>query len=182
MKYEFVKDFQKFESKKNKIDKNQVISHPDSLPKETPKGKEQLQGGVDIKSFEPEFKSNFNSTTADDDISDKDAENLIKVHKHMLTFESFSQDFCGCCERCNCSKNTTECYCHCDNCICQNCDVNSIGESNEIIDDESESEPWYEPEWCEDCSSECEENGIEYEPNFTWTGDSWICDHCRRGV
>jgi hypothetical protein len=169
----------KFEAKKNKIDKNHVISHPDSLPKETPKDKEQFQGGVDIKSFEPEFKYNFNSTTEDDDIKEKDAEDFIKPHKkYLMTFESFSTSFCGCCERCNCTKDTTECFCHCKDCICHINGDESIGELTETIDDDSETEPWYEPEWCEDCSASDEENGIEYEPNFTWKDGSWICDHC----
>lgn len=169
----------KNEAKKNKIEGNHVITHPDSLPKNSKEKEEQFQGGVDIKSFEPEFKYNFNSTTEDDDIKEKDAEEFIKPHKKYLkTFESFAQDFCGCCERCNCSKDTLECICHCNSCICHS-DIKSVGESNEVIDDDSETEPWYEPEWCEDCSSDCEESGIEYEPNFTWTQDSWICDHCR---
>lgn len=52
---------------------------------------------------------------------------------------------------------------------------------NETIEDDDE-EPWYEPEWCEDCSAECEENGIEYEANFTWKNGCWHCDSCGRPV
>lgn len=161
----------RFEAKKNKIDGNHVIMHPDSLPKESKE--EQFQGGVDIKSFEPEFKYNFNSTSEDDDIKDDAAQKFITVHKKYLkTFESFSQEFCGCCERCNCSKDTIECHCHCNNCICT--------EQVQVEDETEDSEPWYEPEWCEDCSYDAEENGIEYEPNFTWEGGIWVCDNCRR--
>lgn len=41
--------------------------------------------------------------------------------------------------------------------------------------------PTYEPEDCEDCSQEAEENGIEYEANFTHITGSWTCEHCRGG-
>ena len=38
----------------------------------------------------------------------------------------------------------------------------------------------YEPEWCEECSTQCEKDGIEYE--FNWYEEDGIpyCDHCGR--
>lgn len=52
---------------------------------------------------------------------------------------------------------------------------------NQTIEDE-ENEPWYDPEWCEDCSTEDEKSGIEYEPNFTWKNGCWHCDRCGNPV
>jgi hypothetical protein len=46
--------------------------------------------------------------------------------------------------------------------------------------EEKKSEPWYEHEDCEDCREEAESAGIEYEANFTWEGDIWVCDTCNR--
>lgn len=43
-------------------------------------------------------------------------------------------------------------------------------------------EPTYEPEDCEYCRKEAEESGIEYEANFTWENDTWVCDECGRPV
>jgi hypothetical protein len=42
------------------------------------------------------------------------------------------------------------------------------------------TQPWYEPEDCEDCLIEAEKSGIEYERNFTWKEDFWYCDSCGR--
>jgi len=42
--------------------------------------------------------------------------------------------------------------------------------------------PKMEPEWCERCSSAAEEDGIEYEANFTHVTGTWTCDHCGGGV
>lgn len=42
--------------------------------------------------------------------------------------------------------------------------------------------PTYEPEDCEDCATLAEENGFEYEANFSYVDDHWICCNCRRGV
>jgi len=118
----------KFEAKKNKIESNQVISHPDSLPKNSKKDEEQFQGGVDIKSFEPEFKYNFKSTI-EDGIKDDEVQKFITPHKkYLMTFESFAQDFCGCCKRCNCTKDTLDCYCQCDNCVCHSSEIRTVDE------------------------------------------------------
>ena len=45
-------------------------------------------------------------------------------------------------------------------------------------DEDVEVEPEWEPEWCEICQSECEENDIEYEFNVHAENGSWVCDHC----
>lgn len=42
--------------------------------------------------------------------------------------------------------------------------------------------PEIEPEWCENCMEEMEESGIEYEPNFVYENDVWLCDNCRAPV
>lgn len=39
--------------------------------------------------------------------------------------------------------------------------------------------PQTEPEDCEHCLSMAEEDGIEYEANFIYDGNSWICENCR---
>lgn len=47
---------------------------------------------------------------------------------------------------------------------------------------DKKDEPWYEPEWCESCQEDCEQNGIEYEPLFDWVCGGWVCEHCGRPV
>lgn len=42
--------------------------------------------------------------------------------------------------------------------------------------------PTIEPEDCEYCLEEAEENGIEYEANFTYRNGVWQCDNCNRLV
>lgn len=37
-----------------------------------------------------------------------------------------------------------------------------------------------EPEWCEQCSKDCEENGIEYEFNYHFEDGIAYCEHCGR--
>ena len=44
------------------------------------------------------------------------------------------------------------------------------------------SVPNMEPEDCERCSISAEEEGIDYEANFTHVTGSWTCEHCGRGV
>lgn len=36
----------------------------------------------------------------------------------------------------------------------------------------------YEPEWCEQCSMDCEEQGIEYEFNWYEENGTAYCEHC----
>ena len=48
----------------------------------------------------------------------------------------------------------------------------------EDVQKEEDDEPWYEPEDCEECMEECENDGIEYEHNFTWKDGCWYCDSC----
>lgn len=51
----------------------------------------------------------------------------------------------------------------------------------ENYEEDEENEPTYEPEDCEECREECENDGIEYESNFTWNkGGWWECDSCGR--
>ena len=47
---------------------------------------------------------------------------------------------------------------------------------------DEDDEATYEPEWCEDCVEEADAAGFEYEPNFTWESDTWVCDSCGRPV
>lgn len=42
--------------------------------------------------------------------------------------------------------------------------------------------PTVEPEYCEDCESQAEEDGVEYEPNFTHKNGCWTCENCRGAV
>lgn len=41
--------------------------------------------------------------------------------------------------------------------------------------------PTTEPEWCENCSQQAEEDDIEYEFNVTHKTGSWTCENCRGG-
>lgn len=43
-------------------------------------------------------------------------------------------------------------------------------------------EPTYDPEDCEHCKRENENDGVEYEQNVTWKDGQWICDNCGRPV
>ena len=36
----------------------------------------------------------------------------------------------------------------------------------------------YEPEWCEECSMKCEEEGMEYEFNWYEEYGTAYCEHC----
>lgn len=47
--------------------------------------------------------------------------------------------------------------------------------------DEAE-ELWYEPEWCEDCSTEMPQQGIEYTFDYHVEGGVYICDHCGKPI
>lgn len=40
--------------------------------------------------------------------------------------------------------------------------------------------PGYDPEDCEYCRKESEENDCEYEANFTYINGNWECCNCRR--
>lgn len=42
--------------------------------------------------------------------------------------------------------------------------------------------PTIDPEDCESCKRNAEENGFEYEHNVTWKNGMWVCDNCNRGV
>lgn len=52
---------------------------------------------------------------------------------------------------------------------------------SEDTDEPDTSEPWYESEDCAKCVKESEENGVEYEHNFSWDAEMgcYICDHCQ---
>lgn len=41
-----------------------------------------------------------------------------------------------------------------------------------------DEEPDYEPEDCDYCKQNMEQNDIEYTLDCHWTGQTWICDHC----
>ena len=41
--------------------------------------------------------------------------------------------------------------------------------------------PVIEPEWCERCSQEAENEDFEYEFNVTYKTGSWTCENCRGG-
>ena len=41
--------------------------------------------------------------------------------------------------------------------------------------------PTTEPEYCQRCEEEAEENGFEYEFNVTHKTGSWTCENCRGG-
>lgn len=41
--------------------------------------------------------------------------------------------------------------------------------------------PTTEPEYCQRCEEEAEENGFEYEFNVTHKTGYWTCENCRRG-
>lgn len=45
-----------------------------------------------------------------------------------------------------------------------------------------ECAPGYEPDVCESCEAEAEEEGVGYEHNATWNfqGCTWECDNCRQ--
>lgn len=58
-------------------------------------------------------------------------------------------------------KNCEECKVH----NCMECEV-----------------PQIEPEDCEDCRKQSEEDGVEYEANFTHKNGYWECDNCRKPV
>lgn len=104
--------------KEIKIEDNQVVSKKFPIEFEG-----EQDAGVNIKSYLNDEVNIKNSI--DDDV---DIEKLIQPHKHLMTFEAFSQNFCGCCEECNCDKNSTECFCQCYDCVCQTDDIKSIGE------------------------------------------------------
>ena len=40
--------------------------------------------------------------------------------------------------------------------------------------------PTIEPEWCEDCANQAEEDGFEYEFNVTHKNGYWECENCRK--
>lgn len=42
--------------------------------------------------------------------------------------------------------------------------------------------PTINPEWCEDCAQQAEENEFEYEANFTHKTGIWTCEHCGGAV
>ena len=42
--------------------------------------------------------------------------------------------------------------------------------------------PTFEPEDCEKCSAQAEEDGAEYEHNFNHISGTWTCDSCGREV
>lgn len=95
-----------------------------------------------------------------------------------------SKKGCKCCKNCECSKSSDDSCSSCGDVGCHLCMSTTkypkqIKESETI---EGDTDPWYEPEWCEECSADAEENGFEYEPNFTWRNGCWECDNCRRPV
>ncbi len=88
--------------------------------------------------------------------------------KYIKLYENFidSSEECSDIECCsNCGESDCVCVdgrcseCDCETCVC--CD-----------------EPGYEPEDCYRCSSEMEDNGLEYTQDFTWKDGTWVCDHC----
>jgi thioredoxin 1 len=42
--------------------------------------------------------------------------------------------------------------------------------------------PTIEPENCQYCEDESEDNGVDYEANFTHISGTWCCENCGRGV
>lgn len=48
---------------------------------------------------------------------------------------------------------------------CHNCEIPSV-----------------EPEDCEPCTQMAEDDGVDYEANFTHVTGTWTCEHCGMGV